>query len=193
MSKWGFILLAVFPLAWILVIGLAFAGSISGMMGDSLSLELDVDVSGYEEIEEWDTHGDFHGDGSRYVRLTFDDRDGEELEKEIQGQTDASGFWHELPMSERVYEAVYGEDLKTGNGSSRGPLVTDDTCETPAAGESRTLFPKVEDGYYYFCDRYNGAADPGSDQALFTRMAYNFTVAVYDKAAKTLYYYELDT
>ena len=51
----------------------------------------------------------------------------------------------------------------------------------------------VKDGWWYVLDRHSQSDDPFSDAALFDRYSFNVTVAVYDRAANILYYFELDT
>lgn len=48
-------------------------------------------------------------------------------------------------------------------------------------------------GYYFFENRHSEAKDGGDLDQLVGPASFNFTVAVYDTAARTLYYYELDT
>lgn len=52
---------------------------------------------------------------------------------------------------------------------------------------------QATDGFWYVYDRHDECDDPYSDAALFGRYSINVTAAVYDRAAHTLYYFELDT
>lgn len=56
---------------------------------------------------------------------------------------------------------------------------------------------KINNGYYYFIDRYaveyKDIKDIHSDEKLLDRYAFNFTIAIYDSDTNMLHYYELDT
>lgn len=169
MSKWGFIILSLLPMTWILVVCMFLFGyAVDDMDEDPVSEALGVDLTRYEEIEQWDTHGGFHGDGSQYVRLTFRGDEKQALEEAIEAkiqewsrrQAAGGGMsgkqarerWYPLPMEENVQIAVYGRRTETDAGVAvMEPLVTNNACETPSMG--KTLFPKVKDGYYFFWDR----------------------------------------
>lgn len=74
--------------------------------------------------------------------------------------------WKPYPLDGTVQTLLYGV---TTDSESRGPYVTDDDGEP--------LFPEISDGYYFLLDR----------------ASFNFTVAIYDKETRTLYYAEIDT
>ena len=52
------------------------------------------------------------------------------------------------------------------------------------------LFPKVEEGYWFFCD---DQTESYTAQGVRERPSQNFTAAVYDSQSRTLYCGELDT
>lgn len=52
------------------------------------------------------------------------------------------------------------------------------------------LFPKVEEGYWFFCD---DQTESYTAQGVMERPSQNFTAAVYDSQSRTLYCGELDT
>ena len=53
--------------------------------------------------------------------------------------------------------------------------------------------PKIENGYYLFIDRHDSVTDEHSDEDLFSRYSFNFTIAFYDLDTNNFYYYEFDT
>ena len=54
-------------------------------------------------------------------------------------------------------------------------------------------YPKQKNGYYLFIDRHDGVTDEHSDEDLFSRYSFNFTIAFYDLDTNNFYYYEFDT
>lgn len=78
-----------------------------------------------------------------------------------------------------------------------GALAAGGACtQTPERRIGRALgagAAQATDGFWYVYDRHDECDDPYSDAALFGRYSINVTAAVYDRAAHTLYYFELDT
>ena len=89
--------------------------------------------------------------------------------------------WKELPLTENLTALVYGLEDET---SSIGPYILED-------GEA--LFPKVENGYYYFYDRHNESKDHFDDTNVLDRHSFNFVIAVFDADTNSLYYSKFDT
>ena len=144
-----------------------------------ISSVLSVNCSNAKLVGKYDTHGGFHGDGISFYEFSFED---ETAIREIRD----SGNWKPLPLSDALTEIVWG-------------VQTDDRYEFPMLTRSndyeRPLFPRVENGYWFFRDRHSDAADPSDDSPVLdeSRYSYNFTVAIYDSDTYTLYYSEFDT
>lgn len=77
--------------------------------------------------------------------------------------------WHSLPMPDTLSCILYGGELHT--------RYTD-------------RIPEVKSGYWYFNDRQN---NEGDISVIFTRPSANFTVAVYDSAHNSLFYFRYDS
>ena len=138
---------------------------------DDISMVLGADVSAAEVISEGDNHGDFHGDGERYLVFSFEDDAFENTIKE-------DNTWHALPVKEDAVKALlYG--LETPE-ITYGPYLEND-------------LPEIENGYYFFYDRHAESDDPFDSSEVLERSSLNFTVAIYDAEAEKLYYVELDT
>lgn len=121
----------------------------------------------FEVVEEKDTHGGFHGDGTYYLILDCSDNKEKALEI-VNG-------WKEMPLSENLKVVMYG----------------DETYNYYFAEEAK--IPEITNGYYYFCDRHSDSTDAGDDTNLLRRASFNFTVAIYDSDTNRLYYAEFDT
>lgn len=122
-------------------------------------------------VEEQDTHGGFHGDGSYYLILDCSDN--------IEAALQIVEGWNALPLSETLSLVMYGG-------------------ERDSVGYSYNLaqeahMPEVENGYYSFTDRHPEAEDDTDDGQLLSRSSFNFTLAVYDTDTNRLYYFEFDT
>ena len=127
--------------------------------------ELGLDAKGTRIISSYDTHGGFHGDGTTYYCVGYqDDHNVAAIE--------ANPAWHPLPMSDNVTNAVYSL-MVAENGSP--------------------MFPVIMSGYYYFEDRHSQSTDPLSDADLLDRHSYNFTVALYCTNTNVVHYAAIDT
>lgn len=122
-------------------------------------------------VEEADTHGGFHGDGSYYFIMDCSENKEKALEN-------LSG-WTELPLSENLHLIMYG-------GEKDGMTYGYDLAE-------EAKMPEVENGYYYFYDRHSESTDSSDDSELFDRSSFNFSIAVYDSDTNKMYYFEYDT
>lgn len=134
---------------------------------------LGMDISHGTIITNTDSHGGFHGDGIAFLEVVFED-------DSLGNKMAINPSWCHLPVDDHVAALLYGVEL--GSGLS-GPYVTQN---------GKKLFPKVENGYYFFQDRYNGGGhSQGKD--ITNRESLNLTVAIYDEDSRTLYYCEFDT
>ena len=142
---------------------------------DNITEALEVDVTGGVEVYYENDHGGWLGDGLTFGIVEFPD---DSLVSSLQ-----SNFgWNELPLSENLEIALYG---RAGEYSA---LIRNDGEEA--------LFPKVENGYYYFLNRCSNGLGPGGrydDSILFDNYSFNFTAAIYDTDTNTLYYTLFDT
>lgn len=141
----------------------------------SISKVLGIDCFGGTISQSIDSHGGFHGDGTFYLELKYDDEKGKAVVHAIEETTD----WEKLPLTDNLRTALYGKKSET---ESAGPYITNDNGEA--------LFPSVSNGYYFFYDRLNKSKE---DTRLFKRFSFNFTIALYDMDTQTLYYCEYDT
>lgn len=153
----------------------ACAGDDRGTLED-LSATLGTDLAQGTVLEEWDDHGGFQGDGTRWVVVS------------LAGADPAPAFspeagWHATPLPEELEAVWYGVTRETDQGEeTMGPYLPEGVS-----------VPRVKEGYWFFQDRHGEAEDPGDPSELFSRASYNFTAALYDADGEALYYYELDT
>ncbi len=122
-------------------------------------------------IDEKDTHGGFHGDGSYYLILDCSDKT--EPAKELIND------WKPFPLTENLQLAMYG-------GNKDGVSYGYDFAE-------EAHWPTISNGVYKFVDRHSEAVDKSDDTNLLSRYSFNFSIAVYDLDTNTLYYFEMDT
>ena len=128
-------------------------------------------INAFTVIDEKDTHGGFHGDGSYHLILDCSPKKEEAME--------LIKDWTPLPLTENLQLIMYGG---VKNGAGHGYHL---------AGVAN--WPVINNGVYKFVDRHPEAVDKSDDTNLFNRYSYNFSVAVYDLDTNTLYYFELDT
>lgn len=139
-----------------------------------MEAELGIDLSGGKLLSEEDSHGGFHGDGTGFFVVQFEE---DNLKEQLK---DAPG-WKEIPFDQTAQILLYGYD--TGE-VSQGPYVTD--------GEGEPLVPPIEEGFYWLKDRQAEEGKAAGADLLY-RSSLNFTIAVYDSQAKRLYYCRVDT
>lgn len=130
----------------------------------SVSSLLGADLTGGEIVQEKDTHSGFHGDGSYYLELSFEQETADALAQTL---SSAEG-WQSCPLSETA---------KTLLG-----YLSD---ELPAV-------PECENGYWKLIDRFQGDEQEQSTP-LLDRASINMSLAVYNADTARLYYVELDT
>ena len=163
MKKWTITVAA-------LMLSMMLAGCQSdASLSDEVAEELGLDLSDSTVVSEMDDHGGFHGDGTTYDVISFED---DSVLQQIQNDSD----WKPLPMDETTTALIYG---LSGDSYQIGPFLNDDN--------GNPLFPEVENGYYLLIDRQNDAQD------ILDRHSFNFTVAVFDSDENTLHYGKLDT
>ena len=122
-------------------------------------------------VKEEDTHGGFHGDGMYFLELDCSDEKENALEL-------VSG-WKKVPFSQNIEIMLYGGD------SDRV------VYKSEIAAEAK--IPRIENGYYYFCDRHSESTASSDDMNLFSRASYNFTIVIYDADNHRMYYLKYDT
>ena len=133
---------------------------------------LGADLTGAAVLEDYDSHGGFHGDGYTCSVLQIP----EETELLPPGRAD-------FPLPRELEAAVYGvSERDRGTVVSMGPLVSEDAPE----------IPKIERGWYWFYD-YNAENDPRDPGGLWTRGAFNYVLILFDADTDRLYYTKLDT
>ena len=125
----------------------------------------------FSVVEELDTHGGFHGDGSYYLILDCSDNKEKALELVKE--------WKELPLSENLELIMYG-------GERNGVTYSYELAKF-------AHIPKIENGYYIFKDRTSESKDSADDSELFDRHSLNFSLAIYDCDTNKMYYIEFDT
>ena len=135
---------------------------------DTISKELDLDISGGKEVLNINTYSG--GEGTSCIAVTFDD-------DTVLDAIKNSVNWEAFPLDETVQTLVYGIE----NGTSKeGPFLAD------ANGDS--MVPEIQNGYYLLIDRHS---DTKSN--ILERGSFNFTVGLYDTDNNTLYCCKLDT
>ncbi len=85
-------------------------------------LELNLDEA--TVLEEWDTHGGFHGDGNAFLKLSCIDG----FEQSLIGKK-----WQAMPLQDEAYSYYY---------------VWGGVFEHPETGEK--VIPEIANGYWYF-------------------------------------------
>ncbi len=98
-------------------------GFSSESLKEVASEHLNMSLDEATVLEEWDTHGGFHGDGDTFVKLSCSDGFEQQLGSE----------WKALPLQGEAYEYFY----EWGG-----------FFEHPETGER--VIPEVENGYWYF-------------------------------------------
>ena len=122
-------------------------------------------------IEELDTHGGFHGDGSYYLILDCSEKREQAME--------LIKDWTPLPLTENLQLIMYG-------GEKDGVNYVYNLAE-------EAHWPIINNGVYKFVDRHQEAVAKSDDTELFNRYSFNFSIAAYDLDTNTLYYFEFDT
>lgn len=159
----------------VLVIVFMVAGCSLGSNQDYIAKQISLDFPKSLTIEHMDNHGGFHGDGEKYAKIEFDNKNG----LKILSQIENSNRWNEMPLTENLNLIMYG-GIK-------------DNMEYAYNLAEKSGIPEIENGYWYFIDRHSKSTNPESDIELFSRYSFNFTLALFDVDNNTLFYYEFDT
>ena len=146
--------------------------SACGPVENILSEHFEFEASDFTILEEKDTHGGFHGDGSYYLILDCS-QNADKARSIVEN-------WTDLPLSENLHLVMYGGEK---NGINYGYNFAEEAH-----------LPEIKNGVYKFVDRYNGyLKDRSDDSEILDRSSFNFSIAVYDLDSNTLYYFEMDT
>ena len=159
----------------VLVIVFMVAGCSLGSNQDYIANQINIDMPDILTIEHIDDHGGFHGDGEKFAKIVFDNKNG----LNILSQVENSNRWNEMPLTENLNIIMYGG--------------VKDNMEYAYNLAEKSGIPEIENGYWLFTDRHSKSTNSESDIELFSRYSLNFTISIYDTDNNTLYYYELDT
>ena len=140
-------------------------------VGSGQSEYFGFETSVFTVIDENDTHGGFHGDGSYYLILDCSEKREQAME--------LIKDWTPLPLTENLQLIMYG-------GKKDGVNYVYNLAE-------EAHWPIINNGVYKFVDRHSEAVDKSDDTELFNRHSFNFSIAAYDLDTNTLYYFEFDT
>lgn len=133
--------------------------------------EINLNISSCDILLDNDTHGGLLGDGEHIIKADCSDTSKDILEQIT--------YWNEFPLSRNLKLIMYG-------GYKDGKYYGYELAE-------KNAIPKIENGYYLFIDRHDGVTDEHSDEDLFNRYSFNFTIAFYDLDTNYFYYFEFDT
>ena len=158
-------------ISFIMIAALIFTLSACGTNDNNKKTILDISDMLDIEISQESVIG-MQNDDNGFVSLEITDTN---TVDEIKSE------WKELPLTENLTALVYGLEDET---SSIGPYISED-------GEA--LFPKVENGYYYFYDRHSESKDHFDDTNVLSRHSFNFVIAIFDTDTNRLYYCKFDT
>ena len=153
------------------VILLCITLSSCGLTEDALSKHFDFKTSEFVILEEKDTHGGFHGDGSYYLIL--------DCSQNVEKSRGITENWTPLPLSENLHIVMYGGEK---DGINYGYNFAEEAH-----------WPKIENGVYKFVDRHSESKNSSDDSKILDRYSWNFSIAVYDFDSDILYYFEMDT
>ena len=130
---------------------------------------LEMDCRGAAVLAEYDSHG-FLGDGESFYALQFED-------DSLLHMIENSRRWKPLPLTKTL----------TGLADRLGYSI-----EEAKAGRD-TLFPPVQNGWYFFMDRQAEGEARFSDARVMSRGSFNVILAMYDEDTATLYFAKWDT
>lgn len=164
-KHWG--VLAASVLALLVMIGTLFAELYPMIFRPSPLEEVGIQAPDAVCIEKFDCHGGFHGDGESCQIYQLD-------KKTAHPQMEESPDWKPLPMAEGIEVMLYGK-------GSFGPYF------------NSVKLPRIQNGYWYFQDRFDQAEKKNSPEESIQRGAQNVTIALYDSDEERLYIAKLDT
>ena len=125
----------------------------------------------YTIIDEYNTHGGFHGDGYYYLIL--------DCSQNADKARSIVESWTTLPLSENLHIVMYGGEK---DGINYGYNFAEEAH-----------WPTIKNGVYKFVDRHSESKNSSDDSDLLDRYSVNFSIAVYDLDSNILYYFEMDT
>lgn len=138
---------------------------------------IDIDLSSADVISEHESHGGFNGDGTTFLSL--------QCIGEIGAEIAENDSFRKLPLSADIGIMLYGSDYVMYSETSRSPL---------SDGDHSPLFPKIENGFYYFLDLYpQESKEPFDTDGFLDRYSFNFVIAIYDSDTDILYFCKFDT
>ena len=127
-------------------------------------IEIWVPLISRSEYE--DTHGGFHGDGDSIDKIYFNDFQAKIFLKKVKKNKN----WRKLPVTHELYTRIqYNLD-----------------------GFNITI-PEIENGYWFFKNRYTDAANVYDENGIYNVGAFNYSVGIYDQDTNILWFYECDT
>ena len=118
-------------------------------------------TSEFTVVDEKDTHGGFHGDGSYYLIL--------DCSEETEQAAELIKDWTLLPLTENLQLVMYGGEK---DGVSYGYNLAEEAH-----------WPTISNGVYKFVDRHSEATNKSDDTNLMGRHSFNFSVVTIDCAA----------
>lgn len=128
---------------------------------------LDIDISSCSMKNNQASYTSIIGDGDFFAKLECDEKINNEIESK----------WKKFPLDSEIEKAL---DLE---------WCYEDGCKTSM---ERFGIPNNSNFYYYFLDRYVNS-NTENDEGLNNRNSYNYSIGIYDKSNKTIYFYELNT
>lgn len=137
--------------------------------------QINIKIPDILDIESMDSHGGFHGDGKKFIKIKFND----ENALKFLSQLKQDNKWNEMPLSENLNLIMYG-GIK--NNFEYGDRFAE-----------KLGIPEIKNGYWYFIDRHSKSINPDEDTELLNRYSVNFALAMYDADNNILYFFELDT
>ena len=126
---------------------------------------IEIQIPIFAKMEEKDTHGGFHGDGDTLAKVYFSNKQAQNFISNISDNV----HWKELPMPEILEYQAY-------NTKEEGMEI-----------------PFIENGYWFFIDRYRKTKDKYDYNEMREQASFNYSLAIFDTDANILYVYSLDT
>lgn len=137
----------------------AFPNNTGSLTVEYVAEELNTDIPPGILEESYYSYGGFPSDGESYMRLRFAPEEGQAFCETLSKNED----WQPTPLAEELV-----------------PLLGDGFIN-----REKLRIPPVEQGFWFFYDRYNGTKTLPPEGRSF-----NYTLAVFDSDTYTLYYYE---
>ena len=126
---------------------------------------IEISIPMFAKMEEKDTHGGFHGEGEALAKIYFSNEQAEKFLSKIK----ENKHWSKFPMPENLRHYIHN--------------CIDKEMEMPI----------IDNGYWFFLNRYNKIPDKYDYTELERKPSSNFSIAVIDTDSNMLYIYSLDT